>query len=195
MSGPGIDYGRYAGSNRNLETGIHYGVKQIDGDLSQAWADSSESYYGEPTCPKCEGRAVALGPAHADLDLDSFEQYDEHGCADYVCESCQLTLDSSYVYSEEALSFFYESEGYKLDTCFDQSCIMVVESPYFTRAVFCSPCAPGAGDLDNPADDGVRTWCLGHDWYESGQAPYPVYLINSEGIEVRVESTKEESKS
>lgn len=42
--------------------------------------------------------------------------------------------------------------------------LWVIESPYFTRASWCSPCVPGAGDLDNPksltAEGGVRCHCL-----------------------------------
>jgi hypothetical protein len=26
---------------------------------------------------------------------------------------------------------------------------------------------------------GVRTYCLGHDWFEDGKAPYPVYRVDN----------------
>jgi hypothetical protein len=56
---------------------------------------------------------------------------------------------------------------------------MVTDSPFYTFAQFCSPCVPGAGNLDNAMDEGVKTYCLGHDWFESGKAPYPVYSVTS----------------
>lgn len=57
----GIDYG-WGTVNRDKANGIHYGVIAVRA-IAQAWSDSSESDYGEATCPKCEGRAVPLGPA------------------------------------------------------------------------------------------------------------------------------------
>jgi hypothetical protein len=55
---------------------------------------------------------------------------------------------------------------------------MVVKSPFYTYAQFCSPCVPGAGNLDNPMAEGVKTYCLGHDWFEGGVAPYPVWRVD-----------------
>lgn len=52
---------------------------------------------------------------------------------------------------------------------------MGVGIDYGTFAQFCSPCVPGAGD--SPLADGVKTYCLGHGWFEDGKAPYAVYSV------------------
>lgn len=88
--------------------------------------------------------------------------------------------------------WLYERDGYKLTNCL-RSDVMVLASPYFTYAQFCSPCVPGACNLDSPLDviasDGLpmpsslvmhdRCYCLGHDWFEGGKAPYPVYSVET----------------
>jgi len=92
MCSKGIDYsGVGATCNRDLETGIRYGIIPQN-DILQAWADSSEPDYGELHCPKCGN------------NLDD---------GDYLAAS--------------------DSEGD----------VWVYRSPYYTRAQFCSPCAPG----------------------------------------------------
>ena len=86
----------------------------------------------------------------------------------------------------EPIGWEYKDEGYILTDCLDSD-IMVLESPYYMNALYCSPCVPGAGNLDDADETGVKTYCLGHDWFEDSQAPYPVYdvktnqLVNKEG--------------
>jgi hypothetical protein len=92
--------------------------------------------------------------------------------------TCEHTLDSSEVFSDESLGFSYDAQGYRLTNCLDFD-IFVIKSPYYTFAQFCSPCVPGAGNLDNPMPDGVKTYCLGHDWFDESRAPYPVYSVET----------------
>jgi hypothetical protein len=75
------------------------------------------------------------------------------------------------------LSMSYDKDGYKIESAFDNTELFVTKSPFYTFTQFCSPCAPGAGNLDNYCEDGARTYCLGHDWFEDGKAPYPVYSV------------------
>lgn len=79
----------------------------------------------------------------------------------------------------EPISFVYEQEGYALEQGYDDTDVWIYDSPYFTHAQYCSPCAPGAGYLLNPCPTGPKTYCLGHDWFESGKAPYPVYSVET----------------
>jgi hypothetical protein len=74
----------------------------------------------------------------------------------------------------------YEGDGYQLVDCLDSD-IMVLKSPYYTHAPFCSPCVPGAGNLEQASDDKElpRVYCLGHDWFDDKCAPYPVYNVVS----------------
>lgn len=176
----GIDYGM-GRTNINHETGIRFGVISMH-DISQAWADSSEGYYGEPTCPKC-GDTVCSEADTADYDSDDYAQY-EHGCADYVCHECKHTLDSSDVYPEEPIGHSLDVDGVKATDCLDSD-VMVLDSPFYTFAPFCSPCVPGAGNLDNaqtPTDGDMRdawakAYCFGHEWFEDGKAPYRVFRV------------------
>jgi len=77
----------------------------------------------------------------------------------------------------------YEDGGYHLRTDSDGDC-WVLKSPYYTNAQYCNPCAPGAGYLRRPCPDGPKTYCLGHDWFEGGVAPYPVFSVE-DGSEVK----------
>lgn len=89
--------------------------------------------------------------------------------------------------------WLYEKDGYKLSNCL-QSDVFVLASPYFTYAQYCSPCVPGACNLDSPLhtdtdasevhcickDHGIpKAFCLGHDWFENNKAPYPVYSVET----------------
>ena len=165
----GIDYGATTGANRDSETGIRYGVISQNSVL-QAWADSAEADYGEPACPHCGNPVVEYNDdAHGEYDGD---------CAEYACESCRRTYDTSECYGEEPIGWSYDYDEYTLTDCLDTD-IFVLKSPYYTFAAYCSPCVPGAGNLDSPHPDGVPTYCLGHDWFEDGVAPYPVYSVET----------------
>lgn len=169
----GIDYGMGL-ANIDIKTGIRYGVI-AQNEVSQAWSDSAEPDYGEPACPKCGNAVVECGDFEG--DIDAFDR--ECGsCSDYVCEPCQSVYDSSEVFGDEPQDWSYEGDGYSLGTCLDVN-VFVLASPFYTFAPFCSPCVPGAGDLDNACEDGVKTFCLGHDWFEGEKAPYPVYSVET----------------
>jgi hypothetical protein len=117
----GYDYGRGT-TNIDNETGIRYGVISQN-EVLQAWADSSEPFYGEV----CECGS---------------EEGDE-------CPDCGLPILGEFA---EPLSFIYTGEGYAAE-CGDDGDIFLLRAPYFTRCEFCSPCAPGAGYIMNSADD------------------------------------------
>jgi hypothetical protein len=169
----GIDYslGR---SNVNKETGIHYGVISQHSIMPEA-LDDMEMDYGRPTCPECGNEIDQTNLP------DNFKEWDnctDYGCDDFACIHCEHLLDSSEVFSEEALGFTYDKDGYKLCDCLDSD-IFIIKAPYYTFAQFCSPCVPGAGNLDTYCPDGPKTYCLGHDWFDSGKAPYPVYSVET----------------
>lgn len=170
MSYAGIDYG-LGQANIDTDTGIRYGVISQNSVL-QAWADSSEAEYGEPTCGKCGNPAISA------CDTPETSEWEELGPGDYACLECKRVFWSDEAFSDEPLGYSYEGDGYKLTDCLDSD-IFVLKSTYYTFAQFCSPCVPGAGNLDTPCENGPKTYCLGHDWFEDGQAPYPVYSIET----------------
>lgn len=171
----GIDYG-CGTANVDHATGFRYGVISQHSVL-QAWADSAEPDYGKPACPKCGNEVVEYSDeAHGDYLHVGSGSY--RSCADYACEACERYLVSEDAFGDEALGWSYNDEGYELTDCLDSD-IFILKSPYYTKAQFCSPCVPGAGNLDSPDADGVETYCLGHDWFEDGKAPYPVYSVQT----------------
>jgi hypothetical protein len=158
----GIDYGM-GQTNVDPENNIRYGVIPFH-DVLQAWCDSSEGYYGEPDtveCPECgaDCKAKAWGEM-------------------VTCE-CGEEFSADLPDMAEPISRFYDGDGYAAEQGNDSPDIFITKAPYFTRAQFCSPCAPGACYLKNPCDDGERAYCFGHDWFEGGKAPYPVYSVET----------------
>jgi hypothetical protein len=169
----GIDYG-LGQYNKDKETGIRYGVISQH-SVPLEYQDDFEQDYGKPTCPKCGNPVITVEEFDAkypDVELET----SDYGCADFACKDCAVMLDSSEVYSEESQGFTYDKDGYQLTDCLDAD-IFVLKSPYYTHAQFCSPCVPGAGNLDSECADGPKTYCLGHEWFEDGVAPYKVYKV------------------
>jgi hypothetical protein len=78
----------------------------------------------------------------------------------------------------EPLSYSINDGKYKAQSGEDGD-IFIVKSPYYTRCLYCSPCAPGAGWLMSPDKRGIKAYCFGHDWFASGVAPYPVFSVKT----------------
>ena len=81
----------------------------------------------------------------------------------------------------EPVGYAYQGDGYVCESD-EYGDIFVTKSPYYTYAEFCSPCAPGACYLKSPLDekdDNNKCYCLGHDWFELGKAPYKVYSVET----------------
>jgi hypothetical protein len=203
MGGPGIDWGR-GQSNIDHTTGIRYGVISQN-EVLQAWCESSEPYYGEPCCPKCGGTVIdarpdfdytaecgicicANGHVHYPMEVagdmcpdcdelvDIMGNWEVEGYGDYKqCSTCRYVFDPSEI-QDEPISFYLDDGAY-LAECGDSGDIFITKSPYYTKCQFCSPCAPGAGYIMNTVEEGVKAYCFGHDWFDDGKAPYPVYDV------------------
>ncbi len=186
----GIDYG--LGRTNRASTGIRFGVISQNA-VGQAWYDEAEADYGEACCPKCgnkaeqgEGKSEQLGNGVAvwtehTKEREEYPLYRKHGCCgDYACDNCEIRFDGEDAFGDEPNGFSVSGE---IDAhCGQDGDIFVTSSPYFTYAQFCSPCAPGACYLANPIDehdDNNRAYCFGHDWFEDGIAPYPVYSVET----------------
>jgi hypothetical protein len=97
-----------------------------------------------------------------------------------VREVLQAWADEAQMTEEGG--FVYTDDGYSLHQGVEEFDLWVLKSPYFTYAQFCSPCAPGACYLLNwlgqsSYNDNNKAYCLGHDWFENGVAPYPIYDV------------------
>lgn len=168
----GIDYGN--GRTNISQSGIRFGVINQN-EVLQAWADSSEPDYGSPHCPKCGNEVKAAKGEYARYE------HAKHECADYVCHSCKYVFGSESAYGDSPNGYTYDRDGYKAQ-CGEDGDIFILASPYFTYAQFCSPCAPGACYLMNALDEPIennKAFCFGHDWFDDGKAPYPVYSVET----------------
>lgn len=166
----GIDYS-LGKSNFDPASGIHYGVISQN-SVNQDCMQDVEYEYGTAHCPKCGNDIVASDHESIAAAVEDADWFDGQ---DYTCIHCQACYWSDECFSEESSGWSYQSEGYKLTDCLDND-IFVLASPYYTFAQYCSPCVPGAGNLDNPMPDGIKTYALGHDWFDDG-APYPLYSV------------------
>lgn len=177
MGYKGIDYGMGL-ANVDTSNGIRTGVIPV-GSLADWALDEFQPVYPDPTCPHC-------GNAVTDVDIDDETQFGPAGrfehygkeCTfpEYACEHCEKLLAQDDCIADEPSGHEHDSDGTRaiLDSYND---VFITLSPYFTRAQFCSPCAPGACHLSHPMDNGERAYCFGHEWYESKKAPYPVYAV------------------
>lgn len=168
--GKGIDYG-LGQTNIDHENGIRFGVIPANDIIPEA-RDDFEMYYGDPSCGHCGNEAVPF-------EYGAHNEYKRgRGCRDYACETCEIVFDSGEAYPDEPIGENLD-DGEYLATVDSHGDIFIMRAPYFTRAQFCSPCAPGACHLSNPVEDGERAYCFGHDWFPDGRAPYPVFSVET----------------
>ncbi len=171
----GIDYGMGL-ANIDKENGIRYGVINSN-EVLQRWADSSEAQYSPPPyyCPNCDTETVVPSDSEelSEEDKDIVEN-------DYFCPSCKQSFWSDRVSPENPMEYTYTEGGYKCLQTYDDSDIFVIKSPYYTLCSYCSPCAPGAGYLTSTNENGIKAYCLGHDWFDEDIAPYPVFRVEDD---------------
>jgi hypothetical protein len=163
----GSDWSRGT-ANIDQQTGIRYGVISQH-TITEAWSDA-EPDYGPPHCPGC-GSII------------------DDSC---YCEQCDRDWDSSQCYLDEPIGWVYDRDGYFMRDCLDSD-VFVIKSPYYTYGQFCSPCVPGAVNLECPmlkASGAPKGYALGPEWFEGYQIPYQLYRV-SDNVEMAV---VEESK-
>lgn len=155
----GIDYG-LGRTNRDFKNNIRYGVINQN-EVIQAWSEESKPYYGDTA--ECE---------HCGAEIDISTSFPDE------CAHCGIELCWDFM---EPISYFIDDGEYLIESD-SYGDLFICKSPYYTYAQFCSPCAPGACHLENPIDDNDpnnRCYCLGHDWFDGVQAPYPVYSLKT----------------
>lgn len=197
MRAQGIDYGMGL-ANVDKQTGIRFGIISQH-SLDQDYLSDFEADYGEPTCPKCGNKAESSNDA-----CETCEESDSVFCGakDYHChgKNCRsfpqgvpYSFWSNSAYSDEANGFYHKDESTLAHYDNSGFGVWIERSEYYTYAHFCSPCAPGACDLDAPLEENTlhtggygpdtdKCYCFGHECFESGRAPYRVFRVadNSE---------------
>lgn len=180
----GIDYG--LGRTNISDSGIRYGViPQRDvmllalGDIFTHGRDLAFEQFQANVKQDLRG---ALSDYFSDHKFSDEKTSRLDDAVQNAFEAIEQDLNDRY--ENDSSAYAYEQDGYKLQT--DSSGdLWCFESPYFTYAQFCSPCAPGACYLSNPLEspiDGNKCFCLGHDWFDDSKAPYPVYSVETGAI-------------
>lgn len=224
---PGLDYsGPGSTANRDAETGIRYGVisqHSIQSDvMSDIWSEARDLSY-ESAVEEVKDRLFAAYYEHYGVHAEALRNALRKVIVDFVpdrhlddalanlmdCEPEETPRDMLWDVVEQDFndryeggddrSWLWEKDGYELSNCL-LSDVFVSKSPYFTYAQFCSPCVPGACNLDNPfeglavpsgrhasfAEDYgaeaqaigyVKCYCLGHDFFDGEKAPYEVFSV------------------
>ena len=131
--------------NVNLETGIPYGVVAMN-NLAD-WVFDEFILHGNN-----DSYDAALEEFKADNPNATDEEIDE--------------FNDSY-YSDED-SYSLETEKMKLGLAYlgGAPLVWVFQSPHTTNVRPCSPCVPGAGDLDSPDPDGMECYTLPKEWFQ-----------------------------
>ena len=111
--------------------------------------------------------------------LEPFYPCKESECEFYDSENDECIDECGMC---EPSTWYIDDDGYKAETCFDGTEIMIMKSPFFTTGAFCSPCVPGGINLNEhtgPETDDDRAYCFGHDWFDDGKAPYRVFSVET----------------
>ena len=182
----GIDYGRGM-SNLNKVSGIRYGVISQN-EVGQAWYDSSEPNYFY-NCPKCE---MEIG--HEFLEVCPHCKYEiQDGDFDFI-EPISHFLDDGKYLAEcgEDGDIFITKSPYFTYAQFCSPCApgaVYLMTPYKPEGLAkeqmrtVSEVAPKAyGEAFKSyaeASGFARGYCFGHDWFEGGKAPYPVFSVET----------------
>lgn len=175
----GIDYGM-GKINIDMETGIRYGVIGFN-RVCQAWCDASEAEYPPNECPRCGTEVNEFADYEEDEDIPSHGKRNRPIEDDYYCPNCKIGFSDFDFDGAEPISHNLDDEEYQAAQSQDSPYIMIFKSLFYTKSRYCSPCFPGAGDLDSPDEDGVPTYCFGPDWFD-GPCPYPVWEVKTDKL-------------
>lgn len=205
--GPGIDYSNGT-ANIDHEAGIHYGMvhqNSLDPDaVDYIYQDGTDVGHEQAKAELTSDLAAALREVlnETSLSLEPAARIAKEAAEALVDDIAGDALDNG----GESGPYEYEKDGYHLRTT-ERGDLWVFKSPFYTYARYCSPCVPGAGNLDDAVDKsawdytntapaeiaemeeqmaacGVKTYCLGLDWFENGQAPYPIFKVKKSDLTI-----------
>lgn len=167
--------------NFDEKTGIRYGVISPHSISSFALDD----IYNNGTDPHYEYCKQEI--------INDLKQFCEDHNIDYDRIDPDQFVDAGLEnYDNQDGQMDYSDKDYDLHISGDNFGIFVMRSPYYTFCRGCSPCAPGAGDLDNPVDKNQefpemgKTLCLGPEWFDeekdqySRNMPYKCYRVSDD---------------
>ena len=166
-------------SNYDEKTGIAYGVISPHALNGCALQD----IYDCGTDPHYESAKTEFVTALNDL-LDNYPF--SCGQIDEILTPAIDVFNESFDSSCGDGQCDYSDVEYILYVYGDNFGIYVIKSPYYTYCRKCSPCAPGAGDLNNPIDkdpdypDADKALCLDKSFFDDEKAPYRVFRVDND---------------
>lgn len=135
--------------NYNGRTGIAFGVVSLN-SLADWVYDEFFDHGKNLTAEACLAEFMAENPGADDDAIQSFWDHYEGSEENY-----ELTTDGM------KLGLSYLGGG---------ALVWVYESPVTAECAPCSPCVPGAGDLDTKRAGGMVAYDLPADWYATADA-------------------------
>lgn len=179
--------------NYDEKTGIRYGV--ISPDSISDW--SIDEIYQDGTDPHYESAHEELTEKLNDL-FEFIGLHDEKDKEDLTDQIENIFNDRFESCGDGQMD--YSDEEYDLHVSGDNFGIFVMRSPYYTFCRGCSPCAPGAGSLNEPVDPSdeskpsgncwistnEKTLCLGPEWFDKSddqyarKIPYRVFRVSDD---------------
>lgn len=176
-------------ANYDEKTGIHYGVISPNSisqeTLSELCDKSTDTIYEESKkeiVAQINSLFESLGIRDDDKDYET------------IREMMITTFNEGY--ENDYHGYEYEDKDYILHISDDSFGIFVIKSPYYTYTRLCSPCAPGAGDLNAPlkadhrckdiTNTGAKTYCLPSEFFDDEYAkiPYRYYRVDNDQEEI-----------
>ena len=177
--------------NYDEKTGIRYGVISPHSISPEALED----VYQNGTDPHWENAKEGLIDDLKTLCEDHGIEFDRINSDQFIDE-----MPDHYESCGDGQMDYSDNE-YDLHISGDDFGIFVMKSPYYTYCRGCSPCAPGAGDLDAPITDSDqiadcmcfktifsagKALCLGPEWFDkdndqySRKIPYRVFRVSDD---------------
>lgn len=174
--------------NTNPDTGIAYGViavQSLDDDVGQElWYGSqardlsyeaaieelkaevereAESHLDNIRCALAERGGYTDREYEAAFEEEEEQAFDGMSAEEWVESQIEHRQESIQI-EEPTIEGTYEGVTYRIDWLGGAPLLWVFKSPHVTLARPCSPCVPGAGDLDNVDERGIAAYDVPADW-------------------------------
>lgn len=167
--------------NVNVETGVAFGyvsASSLHPDLvNDLQMDGEEVYYAEAVkeaqkeaTQEWFNKIEASGVLELDLvggPDDLWNAVGKHVEANWSGSYWERRFNDNYQPDEPIHEGVKDGVKYRTSWLGGALNVWVFESPHIGRYQQCSPCVPGAGNLDNPDADGILAYDVPADWRDT----------------------------
>lgn len=146
-------------TNKHPDTGIAYGyvaLDKLDPDTIELLLYGSQAR--NLTYEQAKEEFLRQARAEWEDGDNQLSEFDEDRALD--------KFGDLYHGDEEIIAGQYDGVKYQTSWLGGAQNLWVFESPFIVKTVECSPCVPGAGDLNNIVEDGgIETYGIPDDWW------------------------------